>query len=74
MAYKDPEKQKVAQREWYERNDICRKRRERKKSIQRFLRAVKVTAGCRDCGYDAHAVALDFDHRDDEEKKFFSIF
>ena len=35
---------------------------ERAKSLRRFLNSVKVTAGCVDCSYDAHAVALDFDH------------
>jgi len=29
---------------------------------------VKLAAGCTDCGYQAHAEALQFDHGDDEEK------
>ena len=31
-------------------------------SLQRFLRAVKETCGCVDCGYSANVHALQFDH------------
>ena len=35
-----------------------------------WLRLYKLEHGCIDCGYRAHAVALDFDHRPDEIKLF----
>jgi len=34
------------------------------------LSTIKLAAGCADCGYRAHAAALDFDHLDGTEKKF----
>lgn len=36
----------------------------------KFLTAYKLEAGCADCGYNAHAEALDFDHLPGTEKKF----
>lgn len=50
----------------------CAKRynAERGKSYRRFVDSVKVTAGCADCGYDAHPEALDFDHLPGQEKGF----
>jgi hypothetical protein len=35
-----------------------------------WLRDLKLERGCIDCGYRAHAIALDFDHRPDEIKLF----
>jgi hypothetical protein len=35
-----------------------------------YLSKLKCQKGCADCGYNLHAVALDFDHREDEEKLF----
>lgn len=34
------------------------------------LAVIKLEAGCCDCGYNESSVALDFDHRDGEEKLF----
>lgn len=34
------------------------------------IAAIKLAAGCADCGYAEHSAALDFDHRPDEEKCF----
>lgn len=34
------------------------------------LTAIKLAAGCADCGYNAHAEALDFDHRPGQQKSF----
>ena len=42
-------------------------RRHRQKRLD-YLTWIKRAEGCADCGYNAHAVALDFDHRPDEEK------
>jgi hypothetical protein len=32
------------------------------------MRGYKLRNGCTDCGYNAHAEALDFDHRPGEDK------
>ena len=45
--------------------------RKKKYRAQLNLAAViKLGKGCLDCGYNEHAVALDFDHRDPSEKKY----
>jgi hypothetical protein len=44
--------------------------RARGESHRRFLDAVKLTAGCADCGYAAHPAALHFDHRPGVDKVF----
>jgi hypothetical protein len=36
---------------------------------RRMLAAIKQTAGCVDCNYDAHPAALDFDHVGDDLKR-----
>lgn len=40
---------------------------------QAFVDAIKLTAGCVDCGYSEHACALDFDHIPERGAKAFSI-
>lgn len=35
-------------------------------SSRRFTDAVKVTAGCIDCGFAVHPAAMDFDHQGDK--------
>ena len=35
-----------------------------------WINKYKVLKGCENCGYNAHGVALDFDHIDRSEKKF----
>lgn len=35
-----------------------------------WLNAYKVAKGCESCGYNKHAVSLDFDHVDPSTKKF----
>ncbi len=44
--------------------------RKRRAEIRTRLAALKVERGCADCGYNAHACALDFDHRDPTTKCF----
>lgn len=59
-------------------SDRCRRRGETMRGLVRdyaakrreALQAMKVTAGCSECGYNAHACALHFDHRDPAEKSF----
>ncbi len=62
----DPEKARIsrvrrAKRPGY-REAVNAGRTRRRRSLKHFINAVKTTAGCTDCGYDAYAVALDFDH------------
>lgn len=45
-------------------------RRERQLDTRLKVDAIKLAAGCIDCGYNAYAAALDFDHRPDEVKRF----
>lgn len=42
-------------------------------SLQRFLRAVKLTCGCVDCGYNENVFALQFDHERDKKNKVASM-
>lgn len=50
----------------YARNVARRKRVAVERHL--WLNAYKLEHGCVDCGYNKHAVALDFDHRDPELK------
>ena len=43
---------------------------ERRDRFNDAVRAIKLAAGCLDCGYNAEAVALGFDHRPGERKRF----
>jgi hypothetical protein len=45
-------------------------RRKRDLATKAIIDKLKLTAGCMDCGFNARAVALDFDHRDGEHKQF----
>jgi hypothetical protein len=42
---------------------------ERNTRRRELLYLIKQTAGCADCGYDAHPAALDFDHLDGSVKR-----
>jgi hypothetical protein len=57
----DPEKQKRIQRNW---------RKKQGDERRAMLAEIKQERGCIDCGYNTHAVALDFDHRPGTEKLF----
>jgi hypothetical protein len=37
-------------------------RRQRQKTLLAYIHEIKLARGCADCGYNANAVALDFDH------------
>lgn len=41
-----------------------------RKEYRSRLRQIKLDAGCADCGFNSHAEALDFDHRDPAKKNF----
>lgn len=56
-------------RAWYAQNratELARLKAHRD-SRRRFVDAVKLTAGCIDCGYREHPAALDFDHVGDDK-------
>ena len=42
----------------------------RRRAYREWLNDYKLSTGCMDCGYNKHPAALDFDHREDEEKLF----
>lgn len=45
-----------------------RSERARKRAIKwRLTQIIKVSRGCHDCGYNAHGVALQFDHLRDKK-------
>ena len=72
MPYKDPEKQKAAQRMWYERNreSIIENVKERKRKIKAFVLQYKLDNSiCVDCGISYPPHILDFDHLHDKKFK-----
>jgi hypothetical protein len=54
--------------EWVARDRARNARGKAKRTAE--IDEIKLAAGCVDCGYRAHAVALDFDHRPGEVKLF----
>jgi hypothetical protein len=59
-----PERVKETQRACYQRNRAAylANMKARQQEHRDRLRAIKLERGCADCGYNAHACALDFDH------------
>ncbi len=58
---------------WYPKNRAKQKASSlvAKQRVLKFIREYKLTKGCRDCGYNSHAEALDFDHL--SNNKLFTI-
>ena len=46
------------------------KRSQRQRALLARIQQIKVERGCVDCGYNTHAVALDFDHMPGHVKNF----
>lgn len=44
--------------------------RVRSQANREAIAAIKLERGCKDCGYNEHSCALDFDHRDPAKKLF----
>lgn len=67
-----PEEYRRYQKQWANENRerLRARNRARFQSNQRFLTAVKATAGCIDCGFSDDPARLHFDHRNKAEKKF----
>ena len=71
MPYKDPAKQKAAQRAWYERNlkEVKRRIRDRRTKVRQYVRDYKLNNSiCTDCKISWPPHMLDFDHL--SNKKF----
>lgn len=70
MPYSDVEKQREAQRKYYERNKAKVKAvaRDRRNMVVRFLQEYKQSRGCMDCGIMYPYWVLQFDHRPGVEK------
>lgn len=65
MSYKDVEKQRAAQRRYYERHKAKVKEvaRDRRNLVVKYLQKVKQDSVCMDCGIDYPYWILQFDHR-----------
>lgn len=72
QAWKDANQDKIREyrRDWYSRNKkhAQQKVNDRKRRMRRWLQLYKQTLCCYECGED-HPAALDFHHRDPEEKE-----
>lgn len=70
MPYKDPEKQKAAQKAWYERNKeitYYRSKSSREK-YREEVRKIKEASPCVDCNISYPYYIMHFDHLDSSEK------
>ena len=73
MPFKDPVKQKEAQRQWYLRNKkiTIERSMKYKHDNQVWFKETKlndVACGCRDCGYVGHPDEFDYHHIDPNTK------
>jgi hypothetical protein len=70
MPYKNPEDEKNRQKLYYDahRTELISKSRRYAKHRVALVQQLKIDRGCRLCGYCRCADALDFHHRDGEEK------
>jgi hypothetical protein len=69
MPYRDKEKQKAAQRMWYERNrdSVLEKIKNHRRTIKAFVLQYKLENSiCVDCGISYPPHVLDFDHLRDK--------
>jgi hypothetical protein len=70
MPYKDKDKQKAAQKAWYDKNkELTIKRsngsREKRKQV---IREIKESSSCMDCNIYYPYYIMQFDHRDSDLK------
>ena len=70
MPYKDTEKQKAAQRAYYERNkeQVQKTARDRRSLVVRYIQDIKQNTPCMDCDINYPYWVMEFDHRPDEIK------
>ena len=71
MPFKDPEKRKEAQRDWYLRHKkfMLLKNRRRRQEIREFIHNLK-DKPCDDCNKKYPFYVLDYDHKDRKDKDF----
>jgi hypothetical protein len=64
MPTRDPEKQKIWSRRWYEKNrdKVIATSARQKLSLREKYKAYKATLSCQYCGYNECPEALDFHH------------
>jgi Holliday junction resolvase RusA-like endonuclease len=70
MPYKDPEKQKTAQKAWYERNKeitYYRSKSSREK-YREVIRKIKESSPCVDCNISYPYYIMHFDHLEGSDK------
>lgn len=69
MPYKDPERKKQYRKEWGKKYDadIMRARKARHFEI---VNRIKLESGCQHCGFNEHASALQFHHKNPKTKEF----
>jgi len=77
MGYKNIEDKKAYQKryhkEWYRKNkakriiQINKRRNIVRLASMDSINSIKLKKGCKDCGYNKHAIALDFDHLSDKK-------
>jgi hypothetical protein len=70
MPYKDPEKQKAAQKAWYEKNkEISYIRSQKSRNLKReTIRKIKESSPCKDCSVSYPYYVMHFDHLDSSDK------
>jgi hypothetical protein len=71
---RNPEKVKAYRDEYKSRPEVRARDQARSKAhdahVKAILDSIKLTAGCVDCGYREHPVAMDFDHLPGTKKLF----
>jgi L-lysine 2,3-aminomutase len=68
MAYRDPERQRAAERKWYleNRQKVFDKKNRKKTRMRQFLREWK-SRPCADCGVSYPYYVMDLDHVDGDK-------
>ena len=68
MGYKDPEKQKEAQRRYYleSKEKYQQRRRDRRNRYRKHIQEIKSTTPCTDCGIQYPYYVMEFDHLRDK--------
>jgi len=63
MSYKDPEKQRQYQTDYYQKNKVKFRKRLRKRRIitRKWIEEYKKNSACKECG-ENHVAVLDFHH------------
>lgn len=72
MPYRDPEKQKAAQRRYYDENKekILLTQNKKRNAMRRYIQEVKESTPCADCGMQYPHYVMDFDHLPGEVKLY----